>query len=243
MKHLARDGVAWPTAIASRWPPRVSTCESPGGLTFDSADEFLGRGIELVCHATPAEALIALTSESPNVVLVPTDIVGMDPIAFVRATRSWADVPIIIGMAAGPSAVETGTRALALGASRLLDLPLNAGALAASVKHLGLPALESAAILHVGDLSLNPQSHQAARGGRVIELSPREFLLLSYLMRESPRVVSADELAEYLGLPAVSDPKSIRVMVGRIRRKLEDSSGDSLPLATIRGFGYRILGT
>jgi two-component system response regulator PhoP len=81
-------------------------------------------------------------------------------------------------------------------------------------------------------------SHRVAVDGTDVYLSAREFQLLQVLLAED-RVVSADELAELAsGLPEAS-VQGIRVMIGRIRRKLEGRAGTTV-LETVRGVGYRI---
>ena len=92
--------------------------------------------------------------------------------------------------------------------------------------------------LRVGDLQLNPDTHEVARGEREIELTQREFELLEYLMRNERIVISRQRLLdEVWGYDPFSTTNTIEVFVSNLRRKLEADDEPRL-LHTIRGAGY-----
>ena len=92
--------------------------------------------------------------------------------------------------------------------------------------------------LVVGDLTLNPDTHEVSRGERAIELTQREFELLEYLMRNERLVISRQKLLdEVWGYDPFSITNTIEVFVSNVRRKLE-SSGEPRLLHTVRGAGY-----
>jgi DNA-binding response OmpR family regulator len=92
--------------------------------------------------------------------------------------------------------------------------------------------------LRVGDLQLNPDTHEVARGARDIELTQREFELLEYLMRNERIVISRQRLLdEVWGYDPFSTTNTIEVFVSNLRRKLEAGEEPRL-LHTIRGAGY-----
>jgi DNA-binding response OmpR family regulator len=94
------------------------------------------------------------------------------------------------------------------------------------------------AALAVGDLKLNPDTHEVSRGDRQIELTQREFELLEYLMRNERIVVSRQRLLdEVWGYDPFSMTNTIEVFVSNLRRKLE-AGGEPRLLHTIRGAGY-----
>ena len=95
-----------------------------------------------------------------------------------------------------------------------------------------------AAQLVVGDLMLNPDTHEVTRGDRAIDLTQREFELLEYLMRNERIVVSRQRLLdEVWGYDPFSVTNTIEVFVSNLRRKLE-AGGEPRLLHTIRGAGY-----
>ena len=90
----------------------------------------------------------------------------------------------------------------------------------------------------VGDLSLNPDTHEVQRGERQIELTQREFELLEYLMRNERIVVPRQSLLEEVwGYDPFATTNTIEVFVSNLRRKLE-AGGEPRLLHTIRGAGY-----
>lgn len=92
--------------------------------------------------------------------------------------------------------------------------------------------------LVVGDLRLNPDTHEVERGGRSIELTQREFELLEYMMRNERIVISRQRLLdEVWGYDPFSTTNTIEVFVSNLRRKLE-AGGEPRLLHTIRGAGY-----
>jgi DNA-binding response OmpR family regulator len=92
--------------------------------------------------------------------------------------------------------------------------------------------------LRVGDLMLNPDTHEVSRGERRIELTQREFELLEYLMRNERLVISRQKLLdEVWGYDPFSITNTIEVFVSNLRRKLE-ADGEPRLLHTVRGAGY-----
>src|ERR671917_15200 len=92
--------------------------------------------------------------------------------------------------------------------------------------------------LKVGDLVLNPDTHEVLRGERRVELTQREFELLEYLMRNERLVISRQRLLdEVWGYDPFSITNTIEVFVSNLRRKLE-AGGEPRLLHTVRGAGY-----
>ena len=95
-------------------------------------------------------------------------------------------------------------------------------------------------MITVGDLRLNPDSQEATRGDREIELTKREFELLEYLMRNRRLVISRERLLEEVwGYDPLDDTNTIDVFISNLRRKLEEG-GEPRILHTKRGAGYVI---
>src|SRR5215216_972581 len=94
------------------------------------------------------------------------------------------------------------------------------------------------ASLTVGDLRLNPDTREVARGDRRIELTNREFELLEYLMRNERLVISRERLLEEVwGYDPMAMTNTIDVFISNVRRKLE-AGGEPRILHTKRGAGY-----
>lgn len=96
--------------------------------------------------------------------------------------------------------------------------------------------------LTVDDLVLDPSVREVSRAGTPIDLTPREFALLRYLMHNKDRVVEKGELLDNVwGEHDDGDPNVVQVYVGYLRRKV-DVPFDVESIETIRGVGYRIVG-
>lgn len=96
--------------------------------------------------------------------------------------------------------------------------------------------------LSVDDLTLNPLTRKVLRGETEIELTPREFSLLRYLMHRKDQVVTKDELLDHVwGEGELGDPNVIQVYVGYLRKKV-DTPFSVESIETVRGVGYRIVG-
>lgn len=95
--------------------------------------------------------------------------------------------------------------------------------------------------LQADDLVLNPATHVVHRGDIPIELTPREFSLLQYLLHRKGEVVSKFELLEHVwGEPDADDPNVTQVYVGYLRRKVDEPFGTK-SIQTVRGVGYRLV--
>lgn len=95
--------------------------------------------------------------------------------------------------------------------------------------------------LRVDDLVLNPSTHMVHRGNVEVDLTPREFSLLQYLLHRKGEVVTKRELLDHVwGEPDADDPNVTQVYVGYLRRKIDEPFG-AKTLQTVRGVGYRVV--
>ncbi len=97
-------------------------------------------------------------------------------------------------------------------------------------------------ILSVGDLRLNPSTHEVKRAGQVIDLTAKEYALLEYLMRHPKQVLTKSQILDHVWDSEV-DPVSnvVDVYIGYLRKKVDKTFADLSPLIhTIKGFGYRL---
>lgn len=102
------------------------------------------------------------------------------------------------------------------------------------------PPLQTDVVLQVGNLEMDTVQRLVRRGDRPIELSPREFSLLEYLMRHPNQVLSRTQIAQHVwSFDFYGDFKVIDVYIGYLRRKIDRYEPSSL-IQTVRGVGYRI---
>ena len=156
-----------------------------------------------------------------------------------RQARCASDDDVPILMLTARDALESRVEGLDAGADDYLVKPFERQELLARLRALlRRRPPRGAAPLVVGDLTLNPDTHEVARGERAIELTQREFELLEYLMRNERIVISRQRLLdEVWGYDPFSTTNTIEVFVSNLRRKLE-AGGEPRLLHTIRGAGY-----
>src|SRR5450830_221553 len=148
------------------------------------------------------------------------------PILILTARGSWQDK----------------VKGLETGADDYLVKPFDYPELAARVKALLRRALKATSnVLKLGAVELDFSAQAARLHGETLDLTTFEYRVLEYLVRERARVVSKQELSDYL-YPHDEDRDSnvLEVLVGRLRRKL-DPDGTLLPIETLRGRGYRFV--
>jgi two-component system copper resistance phosphate regulon response regulator CusR len=138
-------------------------------------------------------------------------------------------------------AVEDRVAGLDAGADDYLPKPFDFDELLARVRALlrRRPALYPE-VITVADLSLDTRARRAARGGRDVELTAKEYALLEYLARRADEVVGRADIAEHVWDESY-DPfsKVIEVFIQRLRRKVDDGHALKL-IRTRRGEGYTL---
>jgi two-component system, OmpR family, response regulator MprA len=182
-------------------------------------------------------ALPAAAEFVPDLVILDLGLPGLDGVEVCRRLRAEGDVPILILTAR--TELEDRVEGLDSGADDYLVKPFERQELLARIRALlrRRPPRGSAS-LTVGDLRLNPDTHEVARGDRRVELTNREFELLEYLMRNERLVISRERLLEEVwGYDPMAMTNTIDVFISNLRRKLE-AGGEPRILHTKRGAGY-----
>ncbi|WP_101789051.1 response regulator transcription factor [Nonomuraea indica] len=156
----------------------------------------------------------------------------------LRAEDNW--VPIL--MLSAKDGEYDMADGLDLGADDYLTKPFSYVVLVARLRALlRRDAGRRPAVLTAGDLSLDPARRRVQRGDSAVELTPREFALLEYLLRRRDEVVSKAEILEHVWDTFDTDPNVVEVYVGYLRRKIDAPFGRNA-LQTVRGAGYRLAG-
>ena len=194
-----------------------------------------GMAVDVVLDGTGALDRLAVTRY--DVVVLDRDLPGVhgDDICR-RLAEDRRDTRVLMLTAA--DAIEDRVEGLGLGADDYLPKPFAFAELVARVRALArrsTPPLPPA--LSCGDVTLDPARRTASRGGRRLDLSPKEFALLECLLASPSAVLSAEELLERVWDEA-ADPftSAVKHTMHRLRAKL----GDPPVIATVRDGGYRI---
>jgi two-component system, OmpR family, response regulator len=202
----------------------------------------LGESGFVVDHAAEGrEGLFMATDGSYDALIVDRMLPGMDGLALVTALRA-AEIrtPVLILSALG--AVDDRVKGLRAGGDDYLVKPFAFNELLARIEALlrRSGAAQTTTRLAVGDLEMDLLARKVRRAGREIDLLPREFRLLEFLMRHAGHVVTRTMLLENVW-DYHFDPQTnvIDVHVSRLRQKL-DKGFDKPLLHTVRGAGYRL---
>lgn len=206
--------------------------------------DFVARGLReagfTVDHAADGEAGLEQAARGlHDVAIVDLMLPRRDGLELVRAMRQrHVTTPVLILTAR--HSVQDRVTGLESGADDYLVKPFAFPELLARVHALirRSTAAPATTQLKVGDLTLDLMTRRATRGGREIELRPREFSLLEYLMRNAGRVVSKTMILSHVWDYAF-DPRTnvVDVLVFRLREKI-DKGFDTKMIHTERGIGY-----
>ena len=184
-------------------------------------------------------ALDLITSSKPHAAVMDVMMPFADGLTVTRELRHRGNrTPVLLLTARH----EVGDRVAGLdaGADDYLVKPFAVDELLARVRALlrRYESPTSAAVVSIGDLSMDVNKREVKRGGRVLDLTKTEFDLLHILLEQQNIVLSREYLYEHIwGYNFETNSKSLDVYIGYLRRKLDDSGEEKL-LHTVRGVGY-----
>ncbi len=217
--------------------PRVLVVEDDEEIAQVLQRSLRMEGYDVRIAADGEAALDAASTFNPDLVVLDLGLPKIDGVEVARKLRENDDVPIL--MLTARDALDSRVEGLDAGADDYLVKPFERQELLARLRALlRRRPPRGAASLVCGDLSLNPDTHEVARGERAVDLTQREFELLEYLLRNERIVVPRQRLLEEVwGYDPFATTNTIEVFVSNLRRKLE-AGGEPRLLHTIRGAGY-----
>jgi two-component system, OmpR family, response regulator len=214
-----------------------------------TADEIMAalgdHGFEGAHAATGREGLLKATTETYDAILLdrmlPGGIDGLGVLATLRA--AGVDAPVLILSAL--SGVDERVRGLRAGGDDYLTKPFDFLELTARLDVLlrrqSTPQRET--MLRAGKLQMDLLTHAVHHAGRLVELLPREYRLLEFLMRHAGQVVTRTMLFEEVwNYRSVEPTNVIDMHISKLRRKLDPESAEPM-IRTVRGAGYMLRAT
>jgi two-component system, OmpR family, response regulator len=208
--------------------------------------DYISSGLASSGHVTDVladgrDALAASLREPYDAAIVDRMIPGLDGLSLVRSLRAaGGKLPIILLTAMG--GVDDRVEGLDAGADDYLAKPFAFSELLARLNALGRrpPIAQEKTVLRVADLELDLARRVAKRSGQIVELLPREFALLEFLMRNEGRVLTKTMLLERIW-NFNFDPQStvVETHVSRLRAKI-DKPFETQLINTIRSTGYSL---
>lgn len=205
------------------------------------------EGYLVVTAADGASALEAARREKPDFIILDVMLPKMSGYEVCRILRSEMSVPILMLSARGEEADKV--VGLDLGADDYMTKPFSMRELLARVR-AGLRRRKTQeqepgapTTLRSGDIEVDTGRHEATVSGRPLTLTPKEFDLLVFLLKNRGRVWSRDRLLEEVwGYEYAGDTRTVDVHVRWLREKIETDPAKPKRLLTVRGVGYRLEG-
>lgn len=200
----------------------------------------------VVDDVADGEAAMALFGSTPvDLVLVDVMLPGMNGLDLCRRLRRHHDVPIILVTARDDS--HDVVAGLEAGADDYVTKPFVFKELAARIRALmrrtrteTQPA--PTAGLRFGELVVSVDEATVHRGGRPVDLTRTEFLLLCELVANPRRILSRDQLLQSVwGYEWYGDGRIVDAHIGRLRKKIEDDPSEPTYVTTVRGLGYKFM--
>ncbi len=217
---------------------KVVLIEDDADTANDICAELRDCGYVVEWSADGLEGLEQARSASADILIIDRMLPGMDGLAVIDTLRrEQIRTPVLVLSALG--AVNDRVRGLRAGGDDYLTKPFAVLELVARVEALiRRPADTAASVLRVGPLEIDLIERLAKRGAREIELLPREFRLLEYMMRHYDQVLTRamlfEEVWKYKFVP---DSNLVDVHMGRLRRKIDNPSERPM-IANVRGEGF-----
>lgn len=195
-----------------------------------------GYAVEVVHNGT--DGLHAAIGGDHDLLIIDVMLPGIDGFTVLSALRTSSQVPVLMLTARGNT--DDKVRGFDLGADDYLVKPFQFPELLARVKALlkrGQPTVVEP-VLRAADLEIDPVRHRATRAGQRIDLSAKEFALLTLLTQKTGEVLSRTQIASLVwDIHFDSDTNVVEVAIRRLRAKIDDPFPEKL-IHTVRGVGY-----
>ncbi len=208
------------------------------GLKFGLEKE----GYEVVAAYDGEEALAVFAAEKPDLVILDLMLPGVDGFEVCRRLRKGSEVPVVMLTARGEDIDKI--LGLELGADDYVTKPFNPRELVARVKAILRRAQTQdpaqLRVIKVQELQIDLFQHKVRVKDKDVDLTSKEFALLSLLASHPGRIFSREQLLEQIwGYDYYGDARTVDVHIRHLREKLEQSPGSPKLILTVWGAGYK----
>ncbi|WP_456264968.1 MULTISPECIES: response regulator transcription factor [unclassified Bacillus (in: firmicutes)] len=204
------------------------------------------EGIDCVITASTArDGLTKFHQEQPDLVILDIMLPDGEGYDICRQIRETSHVPIIFLSAKGEESDKI--VGLAIGGDDYITKPFSPKEVAyrvkAQLRRLSyLQSSQADPVIKKGPFELNEQQAELTKNGAVIELTPKELLLMTYFMQHPNRIISKETLYQTVwGEEFFGSDNTVMVHIRRLREKIENSPSTPEFLVTVKGLGYKFV--
>ena len=224
-------------------PKTILIVEDEPAMVRLLRDNLVYEGYEVLVAADGEAGLEMAFERSPDLILLDIMLPKLDGLNVCRQLRErHFGTPIL--MLTARNLEQDKVTGLKIGADDYLTKPFSVAELLARteaiLRRTGPPRLET---FQFGDISVNFTSFEAAKGGRPLDLSPREFEILHYLIEHRGQVVSRSEMLDRIwGYTGQALTRTVDSHIANLRQKIEDLPSEPLYIQTVHRIGYKFTG-
>ncbi|MBT98489.1 MAG: hypothetical protein CL902_07670 [Dehalococcoidia bacterium] len=194
---------------------------------------------------TGTSGLELVREETPDLVLMRPDFQDKPLAEVIRELRDFSDVPLVV--LDHPTNDLESVTALEAGAGGYIELPCELSELTFMVSSLmrrtgSRKSGKSTETLVVGDLHVDPSTHEVFLNDEPVSLTPAEFHLTHLLVKNNGAVVSKPDIEKELSKAGLGASGSVKQHIMRLRRKFGDNAKNPRWFANVPGIGYRFIG-
>ena len=221
--------------------PRILVVDDEEYLTDLLSTSLRFQGFEVLCAWSGFDALSAVASFAPDLILLDVTMPDIDGIEVCRRLRADGNSVPVIFLTARDTKADL-LSGFAIGGDDYITKPFSLEEVVVRIRAVlkrSSTGGEDEEILTYADLLMNEATHVVTRGGKEIDLSPTEWRLLRYLMVNAERVLSKQQILSYVwSYDFGGEVGSVETYISYLRKKI-DSGRDPL-IQTIRGVGYTL---
>lgn len=231
-----------------RKKPRVLVVEDDQTLSGVLKYNLSKEGYTVLSAADGAQALEVARAEKPDIILLDIMLPKLDGLEVCRILRKESSVPIL--MLTAKSEEIDRVVGLELGADDYMVKPFGVRELMARVRAMlrrsqilkqeAITAKSGSVRIKTDSLEMDEVRHTVFLKGKPLELTPKEFDLLAFLIKNAGQVFKREQLLDKVwGYDYAGDTRTVDVHVSWLRQKIEDDSQHPQHLITLRGVGYK----
>ncbi len=237
---LPSPGLGGDDTLSGEFGAKVLVIDDDASLLRALTISLTARGYEVVGARTGEEGLDRVAHRHPDVVLLDLGLPGIDGVEVIRGIRGWSSIPIIVLSARHQSISKV--EALDLGADDYITKPFGMDELLARLRvalRRTIAGSEQPRVEAEG-FTVDLAAKRVTRNGIDVHLTPKEWDMVEVLVRNPGRLVSQRQLLHDVWGPGYeTETEYLRVLVGRVRRKLEVDHSRPRHFHTEPGMGYR----